>query len=192
MSYYKSELQRTIQMVRDDFKRILEENRVEMESFYRANLEKMEADMKRREESLENEKKNAQEAVQLKSFRVNFADDLGRLKNENSELEKRFEEMSSKLESIRETNRKAIDEREDLVEELRNHVKEQSDALRILKCGKVTSPLESELKIYRKLLDIGTKATDNRKNSNSIKELEEKPTEPIYVYDSKVSILILY
>lgn len=186
MNYYKSELQRTIQMVRDDFKRILEENKVEMETFYRANLEKMEADMKRREESLENEKKNAQEVVQLKSFRVNFADDLGRLKNENSELEKRYEEMNRKLESIRETNRKAIDEREDLVEELRTHVKEQSDALRILKCGKVTSPLESELKIYRKLLDIGTKATDNRKNSNSIKELEEKPAEPIYVYDSKV------
>lgn len=86
INYYKSELQKTVDLVRSDYKRILDENRQELETFYRANLERLEAESKRRRERIEQENKNASEIVLLKSYRLNFTDDLSQLKNKNTQL----------------------------------------------------------------------------------------------------------
>lgn len=195
-NYYKTELDKTVQLVKDDFKRILDDNRVEMETFYQSNLEKLEIETKRREEKLEKERKGESEVVLMKSFRVNFADDLTKLKHENSMLEKRYQEMNQRLEEMREFNRRAVDEREDLIQDLKACVSEQMESLRVLKAARVGSPIESEIKIYRKLLDIGQQSLQKtHEQTEQLKQQQQSQTSskqiaaieaPIYVYDSKV------
>lgn len=189
-SFYSTELNKTVEVVKEDFKRILEDSRTELETFYQSNLEKLEIENKKREEAHEKDQRSASEIVLLKSFRVNFTDDLTRLKDENLMLEKRYQEMNRRLEEIRESNRKAIDERQDLIDDLKTCVGEQMEQLRVLKAGRVVSPIESELKIYRKLLDIGHQSLQKTHDQAQIIPAIEPP---VYVYDSKVrNIFLLY
>lgn len=206
--FYKSELNRTVELVRDDFRRILDDSRVEMETFYRSNLEKMEEENKRREE-LQDKRGGGGGGVLVKSFRVNgnssrdLAEDLAKLKSENSALERRYQEMNERLEEMRESNRRALDERQDLIDDLRSCLSEQMEQLRVLKASRVGSPIDGELKIYRKLLDIGHQSVDNTKrrneesinnsSSSSSNNNNNKPAieAPIYVYDSKVRHFLL-
>ena len=143
---------------------------------------------------LEKERKSASEVVLMKSFRVNFTDDLSKLKQENTMLEKRYQEMNNRLEELRETNRRAIDEREDLIQDLKECVNEQMESLRVLKAGRVGSPIEPELKIYRKLLDIGQQSIQKSQEQTEQLKLQHSQVKqpaieaPIFVYDSKVKV----
>lgn len=179
-NYYKQELEKTIRAIREDYRRMLDENKSEMADFYNQNLEKMESEYQSRIELTNQEKKYSNEVGILKNFRTNFTDDLSKLKSLNSNLEKRFHEVSGKLEDIRAENQQAIEERNDLIKDLKLYLRDQLDTLSILKSGKLpTSSVDTELKIYKSLLNIG-------KNDGPSKVITEPP---IYVYDTKVKNL---
>jgi hypothetical protein len=181
--YYKRELLNSIERIRQDFSHLAQVNKTELREYFESRVTKAELETEQQVKAAseasggDEQSRNYPEEVKiLKNFHVNFSRDLSLLRSRNVTLESKFKEKLELLDMLRDRNRDAVRDRESLIENLRQSLREKVSQEE-LESGRVDL-IRNELKIYENLLNIKPPAI--------ISAAPAAVVEPIYVVNTKV------
>ncbi|XP_046912615.2 lamin Dm0 [Dermatophagoides farinae] len=145
---YEERLKYELDELRANMDDMIRLNRHDLEERYELRIGMLQEEMAKKNSELNNA---ANKIKQLNSSYTMFDSELETLKNENTSMKKRLEDMNKLLSQERDWNKIKMNEKDKEMEEIRRELQRITDDYNDLLDDKIK--LDAELEVYRKLLE---------------------------------------